>query len=72
MDASMFGADLTLTLNTNHELVNYLLNNKDSEYVTDFCEQLYDLALLSNQPLSPEAMTKFVARSNKIMMLLTK
>lgn len=72
MDASMFGSDQTLTLNTNHELVKYLLNNKESEYTSDFCEQLYDLALLSNQPLSPEAMTKFVSRSNKIMMLLAK
>ena len=36
------------------------------------CEQLYDLAQLQNAPLSPEAMTKFIARSNEIMMLLTK
>lgn len=72
MDASMFGSDQTLTLNANHELVKYLLDHKESEYAADFCEQLYDLALLSNQPLSPEAMTKFVTRSNKIMMLLTK
>ncbi len=72
MDASMFGADQTLTLNANHELVQYILNNKESEHVKDFCEQLYDLAMISNQPLAPEAMTKFIARSNKIMMLLTK
>ena len=72
MDASMFSSDQTLTLNANHELVKYLLDHKESEYAADFCEQLYDLALLSNQPLSPEAMTKFVTRSNKIMMLLTK
>ena len=72
MDASMFGADQTLTLNANHELVKYILEHKDSEYASDFCEQLYDLAMISNHPLSPDAMTKFVARSNKIMMLLTK
>ena len=66
MDASMFGADQTLTLNANHELVQYILNNKESEYVNDFCEQLYDLAVLGNQPLSPDAMSKFIARSNKI------
>lgn len=72
MDASMFGGDQTLTLNANHELVRYILEHKDSEYVTDFCEQLYDLAMISNQPLPVEAMTKFVARSNKIMMLLAK
>lgn len=72
MDASMFGGDVTLTLNANHPLVKYILENKDSEHVNDFCEQLYDLAMISNQPLAPEAMTKFIARSNKIMMLLTK
>ncbi|MDE6904902.1 MAG: molecular chaperone HtpG [Lachnospiraceae bacterium] len=72
MDASMFGQDITLTLNANHPLVTYILNNKESEHVKDFCEQLYDLAMISNQPLAPEAMTKFIARSNKIMMLLTK
>ncbi len=70
MDASMFGADQTLTLNTGHELVSYLLEHKDSEHITDFCEQLYDLARISNQPLAPEAMAKFIARSNKIMLLL--
>lgn len=71
MDASMFAGDVTLTLNANHPLVTYILNNKESEHVKDFCEQLYDLAMISNQPLAPEAMTKFIARSNKIMMLLT-
>ena len=33
---------------------------------------LYDLAKLQHAPLSADAMTKFVARSNDIMMLLTK
>ncbi|MCM1256510.1 MAG: molecular chaperone HtpG [Roseburia sp.] len=72
MDASMFAGDVTLTLNANHPLVDYILNNKESEHVKDFCEQLYDLAMIANQPLAPEAMTKFITRSNKIMMLLTK
>ena len=72
MDASMFGGDYTLTLNYNNALVQYILNNKDSENVPMFCEQLYDLAMISNQPLSPEAMTKFMKRSNDIMLLLTK
>ncbi len=72
MDMSMFGGDITLTLNANHPLVKYIVDNKESEHVVDFCEQLYDLAMISNQPLPPEAMTKFIARSNKIMMLLTK
>ncbi len=72
MDPSMFAADQTLTLNANNELVKYILDNKDSEHVPMFAEQLYDLAMLSNQPLSVDQMTKFVKRSNDIMLLLTK
>ena len=72
MDTSMFAADQTLTLNTSHPLVQYILNHKDSEHVPMFCQQLYDLAVLSNQPLSVDAMTKFIQRSNDIMMLLAK
>ena len=72
MDASMFGGDISLTLNANHPLVAYIFEHKDSEHVPMFCEQLYDLAMISNQPLAPEAMTKFITRSNEIMMLLAK
>ena len=73
MDMGMFGsASETLVLNANNELVQYILENKDSENAPIFAAQLYDLAKLANAPLSPEAMTEFVARSNKIMMLLTK
>lgn len=72
MDPSMFGGDQTLILNANNALVQYILENKDSEHVPVFCEQLYDLALLSNHPLAPEAMSRFVARSNQIMLLLAK
>jgi molecular chaperone HtpG len=72
MDPDMFAADQTLTLNANNALVQYILNNKDSEHVPMFAEQLYDLAKISNQPLSVDAMTKFVKRSNDIMLLLTK
>jgi len=72
MDLSMFAADQTLTLNANNALVKYIFEHKDSKHVPMFCEQLYDLAVLANQQLSVDAMTKFVERSNKIMMLLTK
>ena len=72
MDPNMFAADQTLTLNVNNPLVKFILDNKDSEHVPMFAEQIYDLALISNQPLSTEAMTKFVKRSNDIMLLLTK
>ncbi len=62
----------TLILNANNKLVEYVLDNQTGENVDLICEQLYDLALLQQAPLQPEAMTKFINRSNKIMMLLTK
>ncbi|WP_296115486.1 molecular chaperone HtpG [uncultured Eubacterium sp.] len=70
MDPSMFGGNETLVLNVNNKLVQYILDHKNSEHVPMFCKQLYDLAMLSNQPLSPEAMTAFINRSNEVMMIL--
>ena len=74
MDSSMFGGEsVTLVLNANHPLVEYVVAHKDDEdKVPMICEQLYDLAMISHKPLTPDEMTKFVARSNEIMMLLTK
>ena len=73
MDMGGFGKEgETLILNANHPLVQYVLEHQDGDNVKMICEQLYDLALLQQSPLEPEAMTKFVARSNDIMMLLTK
>lgn len=73
MDMGMFGSEgETLVLNANHPLVSYIMEHEDGENTKMICEQLYDLAMLQNAPLAPEAMTKFIARSNDIMMLLTK
>ncbi|MEG0354291.1 MAG: molecular chaperone HtpG, partial [Lachnospiraceae bacterium] len=72
MDPSMFGTDVTLILNANHPLVQYVEEHKEGEHVEMFCEQLFDLAMLANQPLNTEQMAKFVERSNQIMMLLAK
>ena len=73
LDMGGFGKEgETLILNASHPLVQYVLEHQDGENVQMICEQLYDLALLQQAPLEPEAMTKFVARSNDIMMLLTK
>ena len=72
MDPSMFGGQETLVLNANNKLVQYIFENKDSEHVPMICGQLYDLAMLSHKQLAPEQMTKFIARSNEILALLTK
>ena len=64
----------TLVLNNNNELVQYVLSHAedDAENADMVLEQLYDLAKLGNEPLTPEEMSKFIARSNRIMVLLTK
>ncbi len=74
MDPSIFGGETgaTLTLNANHPLVQYVMEAGDDENTPMICEQLYDLAMLSHKQLAPEEMTKFIQRSNDIMMLLTK
>ena len=75
MDPSMFGVaadSMTLILNANNNLVQYVLANPENENTPMFCEQLFDLAMLANKPLAPEQMSKFIARSNKIMGLLAK
>ncbi len=76
MDMGMFGAGEgeTLVLNANHPLVEYVVAHKDDEdNKTEklICEQLYDLAKLQNGPMDADAMTRFVARSNEIMLALT-
>ena len=73
MDNSMFGEKgETLVLNVNHPLVKYVVDHGDGEQTADICEQLYDLAELSHGTLTPERMTKFIERSNKIMLAAAK
>lgn len=73
MDMGGFGAEgETLVLNANHPLVQYVVEHQDGDNVEMICEQLYDLARIQHAPLAPEAMTKFITRSNEIMLLLAK
>ena len=73
MDMGGFGGEgETLILNADHPLVQYVTEHKEGENVEMICRQLYDLAKIQQAPLSPEAMAKFIARSNDIMMILAK
>ncbi len=70
-DMGMFGNDgETLVLNANNTLVQYVLNHPEGEHTALICQQLYDLALLTHRPLTADALTKFVERSNKILSIL--
>ena len=60
----------TLIVNANHPLVQKVLENPEGENARIICEQIYDLARISNAPLDAESMSKFIERSNKIMLLL--
>lgn len=66
------GTQETLVLNAGHPLVQFVLAHKKAQSVPVICEQLYDLARISQHPLTQDEMTKFMKRSNEIMMLLTK
>ena len=69
---SQFTPEETLTLNSNNNLVKFILEHGDSEHVPVICCQLYDLARISRAPLKPEEMSKFVERSGEVLELITK
>ena len=66
--SEMFKDEYTLTLNPNNALIKKL-PSLDEDTKKLVCEHIYDLAMLSNKPLEPEAMTKFVERSNKLLQM---
>ena len=66
----------TLILNTEHPLVKYLMDNgQDStkkETIDLISEQLYDLARIQQSPLPAEEMSKFIERSNDILLKMAE
>ena len=72
MDAGgMFPEDKTLVLNRNNNLIKALVRLKDNDGRKDdadlICQHIFDLAMMSNKQLEPEAMTKFIDRSNTLL-----
>lgn len=68
--------DETLILNTEHPLVQYLIEHRTDEATKEtvdmISEQLYDLAKLQQSPLSADEMAKFISRSNEILLKMAK
>jgi len=56
-----------LVVNTNHKLVSDILNEKEEEKREKMAKQLTDLALLSQNLLKGEDLTKFIKRSVEIL-----
>ena len=67
----MFPSEETLVLNRNNHLIQTLLKLNEEEAKKEdarmICEQVYDLAMMSHKQLDPEAMTRFIERSNQIL-----
>ena len=67
----MFPKEQTLVLNSSNKLVKALLDLKEKderkEDVKLVSEHIYDLAMMSHQTLGPDAMAKFIQRSNEIL-----
>ena len=68
--------DETLVLNRNNGLIRSLISLKEKEDrkedVQLICEHIYDLALMSHKHLEPDAMNKFIERSNLILSKLAQ
>lgn len=72
MDLSgMFSDEQTLVLNSNNSLIKAVAkmagNDDKKENVDLICKHVYDLAMMSHKQLDPEAMTKFIERSNLLL-----
>jgi molecular chaperone HtpG len=67
---ALFGMGMqknNLVLNTNHEIFNSILQESDAVKKESTINQLLDLALLSQQMLTGEALSAFVSRSVEIL-----
>ncbi|MEG0319077.1 MAG: molecular chaperone HtpG, partial [Niameybacter sp.] len=69
--ANLPANEATLVLNENHPLITTLAQKDLDAHTQDLvCHHLYDLALISNQTLSAEAMQAFLQRNNELLMTL--
>ena len=63
--------EVTLVLNSNNSLIKSILEIKDKEDKKEdlklICEHIYDLSRMSHKQLEPEAMTRFIERSNLML-----
>jgi molecular chaperone HtpG len=68
---NMFPDERTLVLNRTNPLIKAIVrlseNSSRQEDVKLICQHVYDLAMLSHKQLEPEAMTRFIERSNALL-----
>lgn len=68
---AMFPDEQTLVLNRSNSLIKAIAemsgNESKKDDVTLICQHVYDLAMMSHKQLDPEAMTRFIERSNVLL-----
>ena len=73
MSLGEFGKEgRTLVLNANHPLVQYMVEHQGEKKAEMVLEQLYDLAQLQNAPLEAQEMSRFIERSNKVLLMMAQ
>ena len=46
------------------------MKNKEKDDTKLICEHIYDLAIMSHRQLTPDEMTRFIERSNRILEMI--
>jgi molecular chaperone HtpG len=81
MYGGMFGegampTDETLIVNSSNDLIKTLLKINTEDGRTDdvdmIARHIYDLAIMSHKAMSPDLMSAFIERSNKILTMVAK
>lgn len=66
-----FKEEKTLVINNNSSIIKNIITLKDNEskkeQVELICNQIVDIALLSNKELSPSELDELIKRNNKLM-----
>ncbi len=74
--SNLFPTEESLVLNHKNSIIQLILKMKDKEEnkedITLLCQHVYDLALMSHKQLEPEAMTRFIERSNILLERIAK
>lgn len=72
----MFPDEHTLVLNRNNSLIKAVADMSEDGQKRDdttlICRHIYDLAMMSHRQLEPDAMTKFIERSNLLLEKLAR
>jgi len=67
LDAKKEQAKSTLLVNLNNEIVQFILESSNEPVVSMVVNQLFDLALMSQQALKPEDVEPFINRSESLL-----